>query len=91
VVYGSLDNPIAKLGRAAEHFRGIRDLIGGFDHQAIPLRVDRHQGDLSRLAGPRRCGRRARGCRTGEAAGPAQPCVARGGSGVIRLGCRPVI
>jgi hypothetical protein len=46
VVYGSLDNPIAKLGRAAEHFRGIRDLIGGFDHQAIPLRVDRHQDGL---------------------------------------------
>lgn len=46
MAYGSLDDPIAKLRRAAEHFRNIREQIGGFDHQAIPLRVDRYEGGL---------------------------------------------
>jgi hypothetical protein len=37
--YGSLDDPIAKLQRAAEHYLLIKNALGGRDHQLIPLRV----------------------------------------------------
>jgi hypothetical protein len=38
--YGSLEDPIAKLQRAIEHYRLIKDALGGFDHQSVPLRIE---------------------------------------------------
>jgi hypothetical protein len=39
---GSLDEPVAKLDRAIEHYRVIkRDLFGGYDGQARPVTLER--------------------------------------------------
>ena len=38
--HGSLEDPVAKLQRAIEHYRLIKEAIGGFDHQSVPLRVE---------------------------------------------------
>lgn len=37
--HGSLDDPIAKLQRAVEHFLMIRAALGGRDHPPVPLRM----------------------------------------------------
>lgn len=37
--YGSLEDPAAKLQRAAEHYLLIKDALGGRDHQLIRMRM----------------------------------------------------
>jgi hypothetical protein len=45
--HGSLEDPVAKLQRAIEHYQVIKEAIGGFDHQSIPLRVESSADFLS--------------------------------------------
>lgn len=44
---GGIDQPVAKLRRAAEHYRVIkRDFFGGYDRQALPVVLERHRDGL---------------------------------------------
>jgi len=44
---GSLDEPVAKLGRASEHYRAIKpDLLGGYDGQARPVALEHQRDEL---------------------------------------------
>lgn len=38
--HGSLEDPIAKLQRAIEHYRLLKEALGGFDHQLVFLRIE---------------------------------------------------
>jgi len=45
--YGSLDGPIAKVSRAADHYTTLkRDLHGGFDRKRRPVTVERYLDGL---------------------------------------------
>jgi hypothetical protein len=52
---GSIDQPLAKLGRAAYHYRVVKfDVFGGHDRQAWPVTLERHRDGLEyRLRAPK--------------------------------------
>jgi len=44
---GSLEGAVAKMYRAAEHYRVLKDLNGGFDFRTYPVRMDRDDDGLT--------------------------------------------